>query len=109
VAARPIEEVFAFFSRPENLQVITPAWLDFAMVDAPPSLAAGSFIRYRLRWRFIPICWTTEITGCDPPHRFVDHQKSGATLYGITSTHFIRTARAAPCATAFTTHCRSEC
>jgi ligand-binding SRPBCC domain-containing protein len=58
---RPIDEVFAFFSRPENLQVITPPWLDFRMVKTPESLSAGSLIRYRLKWHGIPFQWTTEI------------------------------------------------
>lgn len=74
---RPVDVVYAFFSRPENLQVITPPWLDFRMVQAPEALAAGSFIRYRLRWRGLPIRWTTEITAWDPPHGFVDRQVAG--------------------------------
>ena len=47
---RGLEEVYSFFSRPENLQVITPPWLDFRMVEAPAELEAGSLIRYRLRY-----------------------------------------------------------
>jgi ligand-binding SRPBCC domain-containing protein len=70
--SRPIEEVFAFFSRPENLQALTPDWLDFRIVDAPATLGAGSLIRYRLRWHGLPIRWTTEISEWDPPHKFVD-------------------------------------
>lgn len=73
---RPIGEVFEFFSRPENLQVITPPWLDFRMVDAPPALQAGSLIRYRLRWRWVPIRWTTEISEWNAPHGFVDRALS---------------------------------
>lgn len=74
---RPIEQIFEFFSRPENLQAITPPWLDFRMVKTPETLAAGSLIRYRLRWRFLPIWWMTEISEWDPPHRFVDREVSG--------------------------------
>jgi ligand-binding SRPBCC domain-containing protein len=74
---RPIEEVFHFFSRPENLQVITPPWLDFRMVETPQVLQAGSLIRYRLRWRGLPIRWTTEISEWNPPNRFVDREVSG--------------------------------
>jgi ligand-binding SRPBCC domain-containing protein len=74
---QPIDEIFAFFSRPENLQEITPDWLDFHIIEAPKDLAAGSLIRYRLRWHFFPLRWTTEITEWDPPHRFVDRQLSG--------------------------------
>lgn len=73
---RPMDEVFEFFSRPENLQVITPPWLDFRMVDTPKDLQAGSLIRYRLRWRCIPIRWTTEISEWNPPCRFVDRAVS---------------------------------
>lgn len=73
---RPIGEVFEFFSRPENLQVITPPWLDFRMVDTAPTLQAGSLIRYRLRWRWMPIRWTTEISEWNPPYGFVDRALS---------------------------------
>ena len=75
--ARPIDEVFSFFSRPENLQAITPPWLDFRMVETAHNLDCGALIRYRLRWRWLPIRWTTEITAWDPPHCFVDRQLSG--------------------------------
>src|SRR5450631_1291646 len=74
---RLVDEVYSFFSRPENLQVITPPWLDFRMVETPESLAAGSLIRYRLRWRGLPIWWTTEISEWNPPHGFVDREVSG--------------------------------
>ena len=74
---RPLDEVYLFFSRPENLQVITPPWIDFRMVEAPQILAAGSLIRYHLRWRGIPIRWTTEISEWNPPDGFVDREVSG--------------------------------
>jgi ligand-binding SRPBCC domain-containing protein len=74
---RPLDEVFLFFSRPENLQVLTPPWVDFRMVQAPETLAVGSLLRYRLRWRWVPIHWTTEISAWNPPHSFVDRAVSG--------------------------------
>jgi ligand-binding SRPBCC domain-containing protein len=74
---RSIDEVFSFFSRPENLQVITPPWLDFRMVETPQALIAGSLIRYRLRWHGVPIRWTTKITEWNPPNGFVDRELSG--------------------------------
>lgn len=73
----PLEKVFNFFSRPENLQKLTPPWLDFRIVDAPVELAAGALIRYRLRWHFLPIHWSTEIADWSPPHQFVDRALSG--------------------------------
>ncbi len=72
-----LDVVFSFFSRPENLQIITPSWLDFRMVDAPQALAVGSLIRYLLRWHGVPIRWTTKITEWDPPQRFVDREIRG--------------------------------
>lgn len=74
---REPEEMYSFFSRPENLQLITPSWLDFRMVTAPKALAVGSLIRYRLRWHGVPIRWTTEISEWNPPHGFVDRAVSG--------------------------------
>jgi ligand-binding SRPBCC domain-containing protein len=74
---RPVDEVYSFFSRPENLQVITPPWIDFRKVETPEALAAGSLIRYRLRWRGLPIRWTTEISEWNPPYGFVDRGISG--------------------------------
>jgi ligand-binding SRPBCC domain-containing protein len=69
---RPVEVIYSFFSRPENLQIITPPWLEFRMVKTPEMLTTGSLIRYRLRWRVVPIAWTTEIREWDPPQGFVD-------------------------------------
>jgi len=74
---RNLDEVFAFFSRPENLQKITPPWLDFRMVEVPKELVPGAIIRYRLSWHRLPIWWKTEISEWDPPHRFVDRALSG--------------------------------
>jgi ligand-binding SRPBCC domain-containing protein len=71
------DKVFEFFSRPENLQKLTPPWLDFRVVEVPKQLSARALIRYRLRWHFFPISWTTEIAEWDAPHRFVDRALSG--------------------------------
>ncbi len=73
----PLEKIFNFFSRPENLQKLTPPWLDLRIVEAPAELAAGALIRYRLRWHFLPIRWSTEIADWSPPHKFVDRAVSG--------------------------------
>ncbi len=77
MAAKADRGRFDFFSRPENLQVITPPWLDFRMVATPQRLQARSLIRYRLRWRWLPIRWATEISQWNPPHGFVDRELSG--------------------------------
>src|SRR5579871_1189275 len=74
----PREEVFAFFSRAENLEVLTPPWLHFSILSPGPiSMRAGTRIRYRLRLHGIPLQWESEITAWDPPYRFVDEQMRG--------------------------------
>lgn len=74
----PVEDVFAFFADARNLEAITPPWLHFGLLPpVPTELHAGTLIQYRLRWRMVPIRWVTEIAEWQPPHRFVDLQKSG--------------------------------
>jgi ligand-binding SRPBCC domain-containing protein len=75
---KPLEEVFSFFSRAENLQRLTPPWLHFRIVSVDPQpVRKGTLIRYSLRWRIFPIRWTTEIREWDPPNGFVDLQLKG--------------------------------
>ena len=75
---QPIERVFDFFSRAENLGRITPEWLQFQMLTPPDvELRAGTILEYRLRIHGIPVRWRTRITEWDPPHRFVDVQERG--------------------------------
>jgi hypothetical protein len=75
---RPLDDVFEFFSRAENLQQLTPPWLHFQILSVDPQpVRKGTLIRYSLRWRVFPIRWTTEIVEWDPPHGFVDLQLKG--------------------------------
>src|SRR6476660_3536190 len=76
--ARPRPEVFDFFSRAENLEVLTPPWLNFKILDVKPQpVQQGTLINYSLRVHGIPLRWTSEIVEWEPPHRFVDLQLRG--------------------------------
>jgi ligand-binding SRPBCC domain-containing protein len=76
--ARPIKEVFAFFSDAANLDSITPPWLSFRTVACQPiEMHAGTVIDYRLRVRGFPVQWRSEITEWEPPYHFVDEQIRG--------------------------------
>lgn len=75
---RPLPEVFAFFSRAENLEVLTPPWLNFKILEVTPQpIQAGTLINYSLRVHGIRLRWTSEIVEWEPPHRFVDLQLRG--------------------------------
>ena len=74
----PPEELFLFFADVENLDAITPPWLNFRVVTPPPiEMREGALIDYKLRVRGIPLRWRTRINVWQPPHRFVDEQLRG--------------------------------
>ena len=57
---KPIEEVFQFFSKPENLSVITPANLGFKILSPNPiKMEVGRLIDYNIYLMGIPIHWRT--------------------------------------------------
>jgi ligand-binding SRPBCC domain-containing protein len=74
----PLLPVFDFFSKPENLEEITPPWLRFRIVSSGPiQMKPGATIRYALRVHGIPISWLTEIEEWNPPFEFIDRQVNG--------------------------------
>jgi uncharacterized protein YbjT (DUF2867 family)/ligand-binding SRPBCC domain-containing protein len=76
--ARPIDEVFRFFSEPRNLARITPASMGFEFRSDDFEMRDGLHIDYRLRPVLgVPVSWRTGITSYDPPHRFTDVQLKG--------------------------------
>jgi ligand-binding SRPBCC domain-containing protein len=75
---RPREEVFAFFSDAQNLEAITPPWLQFqVLTPAPAAMHPGARIDYRIRVHGLPLRWRTEIREWNPPFGFVDVQLRG--------------------------------
>lgn len=76
--ARPIDEVFPFFSDAHNLERLTPPILQFNVLTPKPiPMRAGTTIDYKLSLRGVPIRWKTLISAWEPPHRFVDTQLVG--------------------------------
>lgn len=82
VASQDIEEVFAFFERPENLAGITPPSMDFSILTpSPVTMQSGALVDYTVKIMGIRSRWTTLITDYDPPHRFTDVQLRGPYSY----------------------------
>lgn len=74
----PLEEVFAFFRDPANLQALTPPWLGFRILTPEPlPVGEGALYDYRISLHGLPLRWRTRIEAWEPPHRFVDIQLQG--------------------------------
>lgn len=74
----PIEQVFPFFERPENLEALTPEFLRFEILTPRPvPMHLDARIEYRIRLFGIPMRWRTRITAYEPGKSFVDVQESG--------------------------------
>ena len=74
----PIEEVFAFFSDPENLGLITPQNLDFKIITPLPiKMQEGQLIDYTIKLFKKEIRWRTLITEYKYPEMFIDQQIKG--------------------------------
>lgn len=75
-----MEVVWKFFSRPGNLQTITPKEMNFIITSPFLTEAAypGEIITYKVSpvWN-IPIRWVTEITQVKHHEYFVDEQRFG--------------------------------
>lgn len=75
-----LEEAWNFFSSPKNLQVITPAKLNFKIlsISGGDKMHEGQIIKYKVNvLPFVRMRWVTEITNVKPYHYFTDDQKSG--------------------------------
>lgn len=73
-----LEDVFAFFSEPRNLERITPPWLGFRITSTTDAVVReGTRIRYRLRLHGIPLSWESRITEYVNNSHFADEQVTG--------------------------------
>jgi uncharacterized protein (TIGR01777 family) len=71
-------EMFEFFSKAENLETITPPWLNFRIVKkSHAEIQEGMLIDYRLKIKGVPASWRTRISQWSPPHQFMDSQLKG--------------------------------
>lgn len=76
------EEVFPFFCDENNLEKITPEFLNFHVVGkSTQEIKESTHIDYRLSLYGIPFHWKTKILKWNPPHQFVDIQLKGPYQY----------------------------
>ena len=77
---RDLDEVWHFFSRPENLNEITPEDMSFEIMTdlAGVEMYQGMIIQYRISPLLgIKMDWVTEITHVKDKQYFIDEQRFG--------------------------------
>lgn len=77
---QPLDQVWEFFSRPENLNDITPQDMSFEILSdvAGVPMYEGMIVRYYIRPILnIRMNWVTEITHIQPQVYFIDEQRFG--------------------------------
>ena len=88
---KPIDVVFSFFSKPENLEKITPQYLHFEILnDSPIHMKEGLVINYKMKIRKIPVKWSSVIKSYNPPFSFIDEQIKGPYAFWYHEHKFIK-------------------
>ena len=86
---KDIESVFEFYATPNNLNLITPEFLNFKILGNKVSRTSeGMIFQYRLHLHKIPIFWKSKIEEWNPPLKFVDKQLIGPYLKWHHQHHF---------------------
>ncbi len=85
-----IGEAWEFFSKPGNLDEITPGDLGFQITSSPAErMFEGQIITYRVRiMPMVWVPWVTEIKAVDEPHSFIDEQRFGPYRFWHHRHHF---------------------
>jgi uncharacterized protein len=80
--SQPLDKTFSFFTDPQNLEALTPKFLQFKILKVTSSpIQEGTLLDYSLKLRGIPFNWQTKITECIPGVRFSDMQTRGPYLF----------------------------
>lgn len=88
---QPLDEIWDFFSRPENLMKITPEGV-FKEIQTPiegVEMYEGMIVQYTVAPLFnIPMNWVTEITQIRDKSFFIDEQRFGPYAFWHHQHHF---------------------
>ncbi len=87
-------EVWEYFSTPQNLNDLTPPDMKFQIVHGgEKAMYQGQLIEYRIQFMpFFKSRWLTEITQVKKPAYFIDEQRIGPYLIWHHEHHFMKTS-----------------
>ena len=86
-----MQDIWHFFSRPENLDSITPADMSFKIITpvSGVDMYPGMLIQYQIRPLLgIKMNWVTEITQIEEESYFIDEQRFGPYAFWHHQHHF---------------------
>ncbi len=87
---QPIEKTYSFFKEAKNLELLTPDFLKFRVLNqSPKEIQKGAKINYCLWLRCIPFWWQSQIVDWEPNHHFSDKQLHGPYAHWFHSHEFI--------------------
>lgn len=76
--SKPQDELFAFFADPDNLEIITPPWLNFEVESSQDNpIRENTRIQYGLSFHGFPVTWRTRIKEFSKNEHFVDEMLEG--------------------------------
>ncbi len=76
--SQPRSKVFPFFSEVKNLEILTPAFLNFHVLKkSTEQIQSGTIIDYKLNIHGIPVKWRSQICNWQPEQEFSDIQLKG--------------------------------
>lgn len=87
----PVENIWDFFSRPENLKIMTPTQVGITMLSdlSGQKMYQGMLIPYYISPLMgIRMKWLTEITHISPMEYFIDVQREGPYAFWHHQHHF---------------------
>ena len=90
IVSAPLEEVWAYFATPKNLNEMTPDDMKFEIVyGGEGKMRQGQLIEYRVQFMpFVKSRWLTEIAHVREGSYFVDEQRIGPYRFWYHEHHF---------------------
>lgn len=80
----PLDAAAEFFESPENLETITPPFLNFEILTPRPiAMRDGARIEYRVKLFGVPMLWRSRIEGYEKGRAFTDVAERSPYAYWI--------------------------